>query len=47
MSDSELAAGLGRAGREYVFRNMGADITTRRYERFYEEALGAASPPLR
>jgi glycosyltransferase involved in cell wall biosynthesis len=47
MSDSELAAGLGRAGREYVYQNMGADITTRRYERFYEEALGAVSPPRR
>lgn len=43
MSDRELAGRLGRIGRDYVYENMGAAITTRRYEQFYEEALGAVS----
>ncbi|HET9533650.1 MAG TPA: glycosyltransferase family 4 protein [Blastocatellia bacterium] len=43
MSNRDLANRLGEKGREYVYSNMGADITTRRYERLYEEALGAVS----
>jgi len=43
MSDREKGRRMAEAGRDFIYRNVGADLATRRYEELYETALRQAS----